>query len=167
MGEGAMKDIGRLRALCGVKGFERDNLGHFLLSSGNGCHQRRRKAQSGWEDQGQTDPREEGHAVCSAFGSSPESPPMFKFSSRKETAPVPDRLVPYGSSRDAKHFQDDIAWYEQERARIDGRSFGRRDTAPERKKLPRCKTPAGRVKHFTPGEGSNTLNRHPGSLFRR
>jgi hypothetical protein len=98
---------------------------------------------------------------------SPESLPMFKFLSRKETAPAPDRLIPYGYSREVKHFHDDLAWYEQERARIDGRAFGRRDVAPERQKLLTRKTTSERVRHFTPGEDRKALSRHPGSLFRR
>jgi len=92
---------------------------------------------------------------------------MFKFLSRKETAPAPDRLIPYGFSREAKHFHDDIAWYEQERARIDDRRFGRRETAPERRKLLNRKAPAERVEHFEADEGRKALARHPGSLFRR
>ena len=92
---------------------------------------------------------------------------MFKFSSRKDTAPAPDRLIPYGFSREATHFHDDIAWYEQERARIDGRSFGRREAVPERRKLLSRKAPAERLEHFAPDEGRKALARYPGSLFRR
>jgi hypothetical protein len=97
----------------------------------------------------------------------PESLIMFKFSSRKETSPARDKLIPYGSSRDATHFHDDIAWYEQERARIDGRTFGRRAAVPERQKLLKRKTPAERIKYFAPDEDRRALRHHPGSLFRR
>lgn len=92
---------------------------------------------------------------------------MFKFLSRKDTVPAPDRLIPYGWAKDAKHFHDDLAWYEQERARIDGRSFGRRDAVPEKRKLLQRKPPAERVQYFAPNDGQKTLMRHPGSLFRR
>jgi hypothetical protein len=91
---------------------------------------------------------------------------MFKFLSRKETAPAPDRLIPYGFSAEVKHFHDDIAWFEQERARMDGRGFGRRDVMPERRRLD-CKMPAERVQHFTSDKDRKTLAPHPGSLFRR
>ncbi|MBS0272910.1 MAG: hypothetical protein JSR55_00595 [Proteobacteria bacterium] len=90
---------------------------------------------------------------------------MFKFLSQKETAATPDRLIPYGYSHEAKHFHDDIAWYEQERARIDGRGFGRRDVAPERRKLLNRKPTAERVTHFAPDEERKALARHPGSLL--
>jgi hypothetical protein len=92
---------------------------------------------------------------------------MFKFLSRKETAPVPDRLIPYGWAKEAKHFHDDLAWYEQERAKIDGRGFGRRTSAPERKRILTRKAPADRVELFGVGDERKALMRHPGSLFRR
>lgn len=92
---------------------------------------------------------------------------MPKFLSQKETAPAPDRLIPYGYSREVKHFHDDLAWYEQERARMDGRSFGRRDTVPERQKHLTRKTPIERIMHFAPDEDRKALSRHPASLFRR
>lgn len=92
---------------------------------------------------------------------------MFKFLSRKETAPRPDRLVPYGFAREAKHFHDDIAWYEQERARIDGRGFGKRRAPPERQTLLVRKAPAERVKYFAADESRKSLRPHPESLFRR
>jgi hypothetical protein len=92
---------------------------------------------------------------------------MFKFLSRKETAPQPDRLIPYGWAKEAKHFHDDLAWYEQERAKIDGRGFGRRTSAPERKRILMRKAPADRVTVFAPDGDRKTLIRHPGSVFRR
>ena len=98
---------------------------------------------------------------------SPESLPMFTFLSRKETKPAPDRLIPYGYSREPNHFHDDIAWYEQERAHIDGRTFGRRTAAPERQRFLTRKRPAERVKHFAPDDERKALSRHPESLFRR
>ena len=91
---------------------------------------------------------------------------MFRFLSRKETKPAPDRLVPYGYCAEATHFHDDIAWYEQERARIDGRSFGHRAITPEKRRLDR-KPLAERVTLFAPDEDRRSLSRHPGSLFRR
>ena len=91
---------------------------------------------------------------------------MLKFLSRKETAPAPDRLIPYGWCAKANHFHDDLAWYEQERAIIDGRSFGRRESVPERQRLQR-KTPAERIEVFVSDNARKTLVRHPGSLFRR
>ena len=92
---------------------------------------------------------------------------MFKSLSQKETAPAPHRLIPYGWTGDAKHFHDDLAWYEQERARIDGRSFGRRDAVPERQKLLDRKSPVERVRLFAPDKGRKALRPHQGSLFRR
>ncbi|MGN6149389.1 MAG: hypothetical protein ACTHPD_12680 [Rhizomicrobium sp.] len=92
---------------------------------------------------------------------------MFKFLSRKETAPAPDRLIPYGWAKEAKHFHDDLAWYEQERAKIDGRGFGRRMSAPERKRILTRKAPVDRVALFESGDERKALARHPGSLFRR
>lgn len=106
-------------------------------------------------------------ALARLLSDSPESLLMFKFLSRKETVPAPDRLIPYGYSREVKHFHDDLAWYEQERARIDGRSFGRREVAPERQRLVKRKTTVERLKHFAPGEDGKALSRHPASLFRR
>jgi hypothetical protein len=97
----------------------------------------------------------------------PGKPAVFKFLSRKETAPALDRLVPYGWDKEAKRFHDDLAWYEQERARIDGRAFGRRDVAPERRKLLTRKPPAERVQFFASDDARKTLVRHPDSLFRR
>ncbi|HEY4123734.1 MAG TPA: hypothetical protein VGM36_03915 [Rhizomicrobium sp.] len=91
---------------------------------------------------------------------------MFKFLSRKEAKPAPDKLIPYGWSGQATRFHDDIAWYEQDRARIDGRSFGHRVALPKRKRLDR--KPCGeRVEVFAPDEDRKSLSRHPGSLFRR
>jgi hypothetical protein len=92
---------------------------------------------------------------------------MFKFLSRKETAPVRDKLILYGWAKEAKHFHDDLAWYEQERARIDGRGFGRRTSAPERQRILKRKVPADRVQVFESEEERKTLIRHPGSLFLR
>jgi hypothetical protein len=92
---------------------------------------------------------------------------MFKFLSRKETAPVRDKLIPYGFCRVVKHFHDDLAWYEQERARIDGRGFGRRESVPERQRLLKRKVVADRVAVFAPDSERETLARHPDSLFRR
>ena len=92
---------------------------------------------------------------------------MFKSLSQKETAPAPHRLIPYGWTGDAKHFHDDLAWYEQERARIDGRSFGRRDAVPEKQKLLDRKPRGERVRLFAPDNGRKALRPHQGSLFRR
>jgi len=92
---------------------------------------------------------------------------MFKFLSRKETTPLPDKLTPYGYSREAKHFHDDLAWYEQERARIDGRAFGRRDAVPAKRWHLDRKPPAERVKPFEADDARKALSRHPGSIFRR
>jgi hypothetical protein len=92
---------------------------------------------------------------------------MLKFLSRKETAPLRDKLIPYGWSRETKHFHDDLAWSEQERARIDGRGFGRRASAPERQRILKRKVPADRVAVFARDSERETLVRHPGSLFRR
>jgi len=90
---------------------------------------------------------------------------MFKFFSRKETKSQPDRLRPYGWAGAVKQVHDDIGWYEQERARIDGRSFGHRQDAPERPRLTR-KTPAERL-NLIPRTENKLLARHPSSLFRR
>jgi hypothetical protein len=108
-----------------------------------------------------------GHGVCEAFGRTAWKTAMFKILSRKETKPTPDKLIPYGWCGEVTHFQDDIAWYEQDRARIDGRSFGLRDVAPERQRLLERKAAVERVRHFALDDDRKALGRHPGSLFRR
>ena len=89
---------------------------------------------------------------------------MISFSSQIGTKTRSDQLVPFGRMHNAILFRDAIADFEQDRAQMEGRAFGRRQTLIQQPYQPRT---VRRFDRAAPAPRDKTLLPHPHSLAAR
>ena len=89
---------------------------------------------------------------------------MISFSSQIGTKTESDKLVPFGWTHNAILFRDAIADFEHDRARMEGRAFGRRENLVREAYQPRT---VRRFDRAEPQPRDATLLPHPHSLAAR